>query len=290
MMEQLKATLACSKAKVDALFSSIKFPDSHSLESTNEAMYYMLNLGDGGKRIRPAIVLAISEGFNGDEKQAMEFANAVEFIHTYTLIIDDIQDDGNFRRNEPACHVKYGCNTAILAASRLFEEGLYPFHSYCENISLFRKLNDQLHRGQCADLNSGTWDKEMYTLQNLQFIHSGKTSALIQMAVLGGCISSKLSEVQTNKLLAFGNYLGLAYQAKDDILSQTSSAEILGKAVGEHADENKLTYPSLFGSVKNAQIEADRLSEAAISCLSQFDKERVVVLEQLAKFAVHRKR
>ncbi|MEM7379641.1 MAG: polyprenyl synthetase family protein [Bacteroidota bacterium] len=289
-MEQLKATLACSKAKVDAIFKSIRFPDSHSLESTNEAMYYMLNLGDGGKRIRPAIVLAISEGFNGNEKQAMEFAKAVEFIHTYTLIIDDIQDDGNLRRNEPACHVKYGRNTATLAASRLFEEGLYPFHRYCEDISLFRKLNDRLHRGQCADLNSDSWDKKMYSLQNLQFIHSGKTSALIQMAILGGCISGKLSEQQTDNLLAYGNYLGLAYQAKDDILSQTSSAETLGKAVGKHADENKLTYPSLFGSVQTARMEADRLSDAAISCLNQFDKERVIVLEQLAKFAVHRKR
>lgn len=289
-MEQLKATLARSKAKVDALFKSIRFPDSNSLESTNEAMYYMLNLGDGGKRVRPAIVLAISEGFNGNEKQAMEFAKAVEFIHTYTLIIDDIQDNGNIRRNEPACHIKYGCNTAILAASRLFEEGLYPFHRYCGNISLFRKLNDRLHKGQCADLNSGSWDKKKYSLQSLQFIHSGKTSALIQMAILGGCISSKLSEQQTDKLLAYGNYLGLAFQAKDDILSKTSSAETLGKPVGEHTDENKLTYPSLFGSVQNAQIEADSLSEAAISCLKEFEKESVIVLEQLAKFAVHRKR
>lgn len=289
-MEKLKDTLARTKIKIDTTFKSIKFLDNNNIESTNEAMYYMLNLGDGGKRIRPAIVFAISEGFNGNEQQAFEFAKAVEFIHTYTLIIDDIQDDDNIRRNAPTCHIKYGVNTATLAASRLFEEGLYPFHKYCENILLFRKLNDQLHKGQCADLNAESWSKKMHSLQNLQFIHSGKTSALIQMAILGGCISSKLSEQRTTRLLEYGNYLGLAFQAKDDILSKTESVEILGKPVGENADKNKLTYPLLFGSVQKAQDETNKLAERAIACLNGFERENVTTLEELAKFAVQRRK
>ncbi|AUP81235.1 polyprenyl synthetase family protein [Flavivirga eckloniae] len=289
-MEKLKAALERTKSKIDTTFKNIKFSDNNILESTNEAMYYMLNLGDGGKRIRPAIVLTIAEGFNGNQDQALEFAKAVEFIHTYTLIIDDIQDDDDIRRNAPTCHIKYDVNTAILAASRLFEEGLYPFHKYCENIELFRKLNNQLHKGQCADLNAESWEEDMLLLQHLQFIHSGKTSALIQMAILGGCISSKLSEQQTSKLLEYGYYLGLAFQAKDDILSKTETAQALGKSAGKQADKNKLTYPSLFGSVENAQIEADKLSEKAMSCLDKFEKENVAVLLELAKFTVQRKR
>ncbi|WP_396591659.1 polyprenyl synthetase family protein [Allomuricauda sp. R78024] len=289
-MEKLKIALRKTKSKIDTTFKNIKFPGNNILESTNEAKYYMLNLGDGGKRIRPAIVLAIAEGFNGNQDQAFEFAKAVEFIHTYTLIIDDIQDDDAIRRNAQTCHIKYDVNTAILAASRLFEEGLYPFHKYCENIELFRKLNDQLHKGQCADLNAESWEEDMLSVQHLQFIHSGKTSALIQMAILGGCISSELSEQQTGKLLEYGYYLGLAFQAKDEILSKTETAEALGKPAGDLADENKLTYPSLYGSVENAQIEANKLSEKAMSCLDEFEKENVAILLELAKFTVQRKR
>ncbi len=289
-MEKLQDVLTRTKTKIDTAFRDIKFPDTNMLESTNEAMYYMLNLGDGGKRIRPAIVFAISEGFNGDKQQAFEFAKAVEFIHTYTLIIDDIQDNDVIRRNAPTCHMKYDVNTATLAASRLFEEGLYPFHKYCQDIELFRKLNDQLHKGQCADLNAESWAEDMVSLKHLQFIHSGKTSALIQIAILGGCISCKLSEQKINKLLDYGYYLGLAFQAKDDILSQTETAESLGKPAGEQADENKLTYPSLFGSVENAQIEANKLSERAIANLNEFENESVAVLEELARFTVQRKR
>lgn len=289
-MEKLKAALTRAKSKIDITFKNIKFPDNNILESTNEAMYYMLNLGDGGKRIRPAIVLAIAEGFHRNQDQAFEFAKAVEFIHTYTLIIDDIQDDDAIRRNAPTCHIQYDVNTAILAASRLFEEGLYPFYKYCENIALFRRLNNQLHKGQCADLNAGSWEEDMLSVRHLQFIHSGKTSALIQMAILGGCISSKLSEWQADKSLEYGYYLGLAFQAKDDILSKTETTEALGKPAGERADENKLTYPSLFGSVENAQIEAYKLSEKAMSCLDEFEKENAAVLLELAKFTVQRKR
>lgn len=289
-MEKLKRTLTRTKEKIDNSFKNLKFPNDNTLESTNDAMYYMLNLGDGGKRIRPAIVYAITEAFNGDEQQAFEFAKAVEFIHTYTLIIDDIQDNDVVRRNAATCHIKYDVNTATLAASRLFEEGLYPFHKYCHNIELFRKLNDQLHKGQCADLNAESWGKDMQSIKHLQFIHAGKTSALLQIAILGGCISCKLSERETNKLLEYGYYLGLAFQAKDDILSKTETAASLGKPAGVLADENKLTYPSLFGSVENAQIEANKLSEKAIACLDDFEKESVVVLEELAKFTVQRKR
>ena len=289
-MNKLKTTLTATKLKIDTSFKGIKFPNSNLLESTNEAMYYMLNLGDGGKRIRPAIVFAVSEAFNGNEQQAFQFAKAVEFIHTYTLIIDDIQDGGLIRRNAATCHIKFDVHTATLAASRLFEEGLYPFHRYCQNIEPFRKLNNRLHKGQCADLNAESWGEDMLSIQHLQFIHSGKTSALIQMAILGGCIASKLSERQTSKLLEYGYYLGLAFQAKDDILSKTETAVSLGKQTGVVADENKLTYPSLLGSIENAQIEANKLSDKAIDCLAEFEKESVTVLEELAKFTVQRKR
>ena len=245
-------------------------------------MNYIVNLGDGGKRIRPAIVMTIVDIFNGNKKTGEIFAQAVELIHSYTLIIDDIQDDGKTRRGAATCHIKYDTNTAILAATRLFERGAAPFHSYCPH--KFQTLNDQLHQGQAADLNTKDWTKGQLTLQNLQFIHAGKTSSLLQMSILGGCIASELNDEKTAKLLQYGYYLGLAFQAKDDILSLTST-------VGEKlSTENKTSFTHFFESIDVAKTEAQQLSNKAKNELLGFGQDQIQLLSEIADYAVNRKK
>ncbi len=245
-------------------------------------MNYIINLGDGGKRIRPAIVMTIVDVFNGDKKTGQIFAEAVELIHSYTLIIDDIQDDGKTRRGEATCHIKYDTNTAILAATRLFERGAAPFHNYCPY--KFQILNDQLHQGQAADLNTKDWSKDQLTLQDLQFIHAGKTSSLIQMSILGGCVASGLNDEHTEKLLRYGYYLGLAFQAKDDILSRVSKIEETGKS----SMENKTSFTHFFEDPAAALNAAKELARKAKTELSYFSKNNIGILEEITDFAVLR--
>ncbi len=276
------------KQTINEEFSDLFLDNLNDLEKTSEAMNYMINLGDGGKRIRSSIVVAITKSFGGDESLGWELAKSVELIHTYTLIIDDIQDNDKIRRGNPTCHTKFGFNTAILAANRLFELGAASFHKYPEQSPTFSELNSQLHKGQAADLESENWDKEKYTLENLQFIHAGKTSSLIQMSILGGCIAAKIKGEEMEKLLNYGYYAGLAFQARDDILSQIKTSEDIGKPAGEGVDETKLTYPNLFGDINKAIEENKTLGKLAIEYLSDFPEEKVKILIELADFAVNR--
>ena len=284
IMTDFKNLLLTTKHDIDNALRTSFLSPSNTLEKTSEAMNYAVNIGDGGKRIRPAIVMAVNEIFNGNKKTAHDFAKAVELIHTYTLIIDDIQDQGELRRGLPCCHIKYGVNTAILAASRLFEKGLAPFHKSASD--KFTLLNDQLHQGQAADLNTNQWTKEQLTLNDLQFIHAGKTSSLIQMSILGGCIAAGLKEEQSEKLLRYGYYLGLAFQAKDDILSKLSSAEESGKL----SVENKVGFSDFFENIETAIHEAQQLSKKAKDELLSFDQNGIPLLMEIADYAVNRKK
>ena len=287
-MEMLEDLLAKTKDEIDRDFGISFFSPANSLESTTEAMHYMLNLGAGGKRLRPAIVMAVVNGFEGNRAKGMQFARAVEYLHTYTLILDDIQDESSLRRGMPACHVRFGVNTAMLAAGRLYERGLRPFHQYDIDTSLFETLCDRLHMGQAADLNVAGWPQEMMTLESLQFIHSGKTASLIQMAALGGCFSSGLDSRQTGHLLEYGHYIGLAFQAQDDALCLASDSESLGKPAGSLVDRNKLTYTFFYEDRDFISDEVRKLACKAKEQLGVFNRSQVELLVQLADHIIQR--
>lgn len=241
-------------------FRDIFKEESNSLEFTGEAMNYILDIDGGGKRLRFGLVGSISISFCVDSNVAFGFAKSMETIHAYTLIIDDIQDKALTGRGEKAGHIKYGFNTAVLAASRLFEKGTHYFHEHL-NQTIFTGLSDNLHRGRSADLESVNWVSENRIVENPRFTHGGKTSSLIQMAALGGCYAAKLNSHETNKISKFGYYLSLAYQAIDEIQTIEGEQSLLGKAKSEDVD--KLTYPNLLGSLKKSKAELKGLIESA---------------------------
>ncbi|OHU84114.1 MULTISPECIES: polyprenyl synthetase family protein [Pseudoalteromonas] len=287
-MAEFKTFFLSAKKNVEEQLRAISWKNDCdlSIEHTRDAMEYMVFLGDGGKRIRPALTYAAAEIFEQDINQVHKYSVGIELIHTYTLILDDIQDKSAFRRGEESCHSKYGFDTAILAANQLFELGLLPFHRLPErDLSLFCPLMQTLHRGQAADLNSEKWDDSFNTIENLQYIHSGKTSALFQVALLGGGSGEHISSKDKQALIDYGYFLGLAFQARDDILDCVAESEDLGKPT--NADENKLTYPKLFGDEKNAQVEADRLAMKAIESIKRFGSS-ASLLTELAEFSVTR--
>jgi geranylgeranyl pyrophosphate synthase len=238
-------------------------------------MRYMVFLGDGGKRLRPVLTMLACDACRGKWAAALPFAQAVEEIHTYTLIVDDIQDKSPLRRGEPTCHAKFGMNTALLAAARLYERGLEPFHRLAAaDRRTARDLLDLLHRGQAADLAAETWTEENNTLANLRFIHVGKTSALLQLALLGGLLAARASQQQRAALLKFGYHLGMAFQVRDEILSVSGTTDEIGKPAGEHADEGRLTYPRLTNP-NEARNEAERCVKRAAASLADADLREV---------------
>src|ERR1700733_9044114 len=258
--------------------------ETDSQESTYEAMRYMIFLGGGGKRLRPTLTLEACRVLGGPEDSAWAYAEGIEVIHTYTLILDDIQNRSDQRRHQETCHVRFGTDTALLAAGRLYERGLAPFHRFAGADALeCRRLLDLLHRGKAADLAAETWPPAKRTADALRFIHSGKTSALFQLALLGGAVAANAPSEPKQALLEYGYYLGLAFQARDDVLSSQSTAESIGKPAGEGADENKLTYPAVFGA--KAMAEAHSLAQRASESLVKSKLSGTGVFEDLARFA-----
>jgi geranylgeranyl pyrophosphate synthase len=291
--EALQAHIHRTKALLEPLLATAYPPEAEadSVETTGQAMRYMMFLGDGGKRLRPALTILAAKVCGGDEVAALPYARAVEEIHTYTLIVDDIQDNSEIRRNVATCHVRFGVNTALLAAGRLFERGLEPFHLMAPtDRAEIRRLVDGLHQGQAADLDAQSWRKDRLTLTNLNFIHGGKSSALLQLALWGGAFSAGASRVQKEALDQFGYYLGLAYQGRDDILGASSTEAEFGKPTGAEADEGKLTYPELLGSVEAAQTAIVEHAETACKYLMPNIFKDTSLLRELARYAILRTR
>jgi geranylgeranyl pyrophosphate synthase len=161
-----------------------------SLEETYSAMRYMIFLGGGGKRFRPALTMEACRLFGGSDATAGKYAQGIEEIHTYTMILDDIQDKSDQRGHQETCHVRFGIDTALLAAMGLFERGVAPFHRLKgDDAQDCRRLLDLLHRGQAADLAAESWPVSKRSAAALNFIHSGKASALFQLSIFGGCSS-----------------------------------------------------------------------------------------------------
>ena len=243
-----------------------------------EAMSYSLE--NGGKRIRPVLTLEFCRVCGGKVEDALDFACAVEMIHTYSLIHDDLpcMDNDDFRRGKPSCHKKFGEEYALLAGDGLltlaFETALGDDNSVtAENkIKAVRALADYagiagMVGGQVLDLQS---EGKEPSLAKLQTIDKLKTGALIKAAVLLGCYAANTND--TGKLeaaLKYADCIGIDFQIVDDILDVTSDSETLGKPVGSDIKNDKITYVSFMG-IENAKKEVDRLTNEAIEALSVF--------------------
>ena len=256
-----------------------------------KAMKY--SLSNGGKRLRPGLCLEFARACGADRFEALDFACAVEYIHTYSLIHDDLpcMDDDDMRRGKPSCHKEFGEATALLAGDALLTHAfqiLAGAELDDKKIALACGLLAQnagvqgMVGGQVIDLK---YESETPDLQQLLSVHRLKTGALISAACLLGCIAAGADDEKIAAASAFAYDLGVAFQIKDDILDVVGSTEALGKPVGSDAENNKTTYVTVRG-MENAQKDVEMLTSAAVSRLSAF--ENTDFLKTLALYLVNR--
>jgi geranylgeranyl diphosphate synthase type II len=253
---------------------------------------------NGGKRVRPILCLAAAEAVGGDLGQAIPVACALELIHSYSLIHDDLpaMDDDDFRRGKPACHKVFGENMAILAGDALLTEA-FVLLSHVEKVRLSAErrlavIQEIAHAagisgmigGQALDVLS---DKFVSDEDILHEIHRRKTGALIVASVKSGAIIFNARKDKIQALAEYGINLGLAFQIADDILNVEGNRELMGKETGSDAARNKLTYPSLLG-LDTAKEKLARYIDAAVASLSGFD-ERARPLLVIARYVMERK-
>ncbi|SFC13775.1 geranylgeranyl diphosphate synthase, type II [Alkalibacterium subtropicum] len=256
-----------------------------SQTAIEEAMRYSLEAG--GKRLRPLILLALVRAFDQDYTQALPAAAALEMIHTYSLIHDDLpaMDDDDLRRGKPTSHIKYTEATAILAGDALLTKAfeILTQGNLADKVklSLIRELaqasgHEGMVGGQQADMDGENKD---LSVEELASIHSRKTGMLIRFAFRAAGLLTERDEVTLTDLDTIADKVGVAYQIRDDILDVTSTEEEIGKRVGADAKHGKSTYPALLG-LEGAQARFDEhlddaleLNEAIKRRHSDYDKE-----------------
>ncbi len=261
-----------------------------------ESMEYSVK--NGGKRVRPILTLLFCDACGGRVETALPTAQAVEFIHTYSLIHDDLpcMDDDDYRRGRPSNHKVYGEAFALLAGDGLltaaFErishgclEGLYDSETAISCVSALSSLAGSrgMIGGQVIDLlNENNPDVDF---DNLQLMDSLKTGSLIEAACVLGCIVAGASEYEINSARKFAQNIGLAFQIKDDILDVTGSLEKLGKLAGSDTQNGKSTYVTLLG-VEKCQELVEKLTEEALVALDNFSSNEA--LKEYAEILAHR--
>src|SRR5947199_8390765 len=245
-------------------------------KTLHEAMRY--SLFAGGKRLRPILTLAAAEACGGKIENARPLACAMECIHTYSLVHDDLpsMDNDDFRRGRATCHKVFGEGIAVLAGDALltiaFEivSHTKPSHRY-DPFTLLRQVavaagSRKLIAGQVADLEA---EGKKVSLADLQYIHRNKTAAILTASVCLGAMSANATAKELAAMTKFGRALGLAFQVIDDILDVTQTSEKLGKSAGKDVAEQKATYPAIIGLDKS-RVEAKRLTKQAHAALSTF--------------------
>src|SRR3954468_16651988 len=259
----------------------------------HRAMRY--SLFAGGKRLRPILCLATAEACQGKVDDALPLACAIECIHTYSLVHDDLpsMDNDDFRRGRPTCHKVFGEGIAVLAGDALltiaFEivSHAQPRRRY-EMSMLLREIavaagSQKLIAGQVADLEA---EGKNVKRRELQFIHQNKTAAILRSSVRLGAMSANADARKLAAITQFGQRLGIAFQVIDDILDVTQTSEKLGKSAGKDVAAKKATYPAVIGLDKS-RAEARRLTAKAHGALAHFgrsgDRLREIAKHLLAR-------
>lgn len=254
-----------------------------------EAMRY--SLFAGGKRLRPALALGAAEIVAGDDAVALPVACALEMIHTYSLIHDDLpaMDNDDLRRGKPTLHKVYGESTAILAGDGLLTMA-FDVAAEAGNIAVIRELAQAagvagMVGGQQLDLEA---EGKQCTIEELKRVHACKTGALIRAAVRMGAILGGADAAALAALTAYGEYAGLAFQIADDILNVVGDAAIIGKPVGSDAVHEKSTYPALLGLDRARELAAEAV-HAAIEAIEPFGAD-ADAFRVLAQYVIDREK
>jgi geranylgeranyl diphosphate synthase type II len=260
----------------------------------HKAMRY--SLFAGGKRLRPILCLAAAEACRGNVNTALPLACAVECIHTYSLVHDDLpsMDNDDFRRGRPTCHKVFGDGIAVLAGDALLTIAFeivstakaaprYDISSLLREVAVAAG-SQRLIAGQVADLEA---EGKRVKRDQLRFIHQNKTAAMLKSSVRLGAMSANADPRKLSAITRFGERLGLAFQVIDDILDVTQTSEILGKSAGKDIAAKKATYPAVIG-LEKSRAEARRLTRQAHDALSLFAGSDAEALHALANYLLER--
>ena len=254
-----------------------------------ESMRYSLSAG--GKRIRPILSIAACEAVGGMAEDVMPAAIAIEMIHTYSLIHDDLpaMDNDDLRRGKPTNHRVFGEATAILAGDGLLTLAFGILSGVSNSMKIIHEIAlaagpEGMVGGQQLDIENEGKNIDVKALEEL---HRRKTGALILAAVRSGGIAGGAAETQLSALTDYGMKIGLAFQIADDILDLEGDVEYIGKSPGKDVKQNKNTYPALVG-LAESKIVARNLVDEALEALESFD-EKAVPLRMIAEYIVDRK-
>ena len=275
---ELKRYLVARQKEVDRALDRFLPKESTPPATIHKAMRY--SLFAGGKRLRPILCLAAAEACGGKIGAALPLACAVECIHTYSLIHDDLpsMDNDDLRRGRPTCHKVFGDGIAILAGDALLTIA-FEIAASAKTAAryvlreIFREIttaagSQKLIAGQVADLEA---EGRRVNRAQLRYIHENKTAALLTASVRLGAMTANATAKQLAAITDFGRALGLAFQVIDDILDVTQTSEKLGKSAGKDIAAKKATYPAVIG-LEKSRAEARRLTSKAHSALDSLEK------------------
>jgi geranylgeranyl diphosphate synthase type II len=292
----LKQTLEQGQELTDTALERLLPPATQHPESIHKAMRH--SVFAGGKRLRPILCMETGRMIAGSLPVGIEeLGAALEMLHTYSLIHDDLPalDNDDLRRGRPTCHKVFGEAIAILAGDALQTQAyevLSRLHCPAESrVRIIEEIArgtgtvEGMIGGQVVDLEA---EHTRPDLAMLEYIHRSKTAALISASVVSGGLYAGANDNAVGNLRSFGQSIGLAFQIVDDVLDVTQTSEQLGKTAGKDTAAEKLTYPSLFG-VEESLKKAEALVESALSSLGVFGA-RAEILKALAKFLVERKK
>ena len=288
--ELIKETVEKVEARLNELLPS----EDTAPATIHKAMRY--SIFAGGKRIRPLLCLEAAKACGASDDVALDAACALEALHTYTLIHDDLpcMDNDDLRRGRPTSHKVFGEGIAVLAGDALLTEVFamlarvpanerYGAADYVAEMA-YRTGSRHLVGGQVLDLEG---EGRELSVEEIRAIHHGKTSALIIASVRLGGMAAGCTPEQLEALTEYGRSLGLAFQIIDDILDVTSTPEVLGKSIGKDARVQKATYPALVG-MENARAEARALTAAAHAALDVFSDRRRENLLAISNYLLKR--
>ena len=263
----------------------------------NEAMEYSLMAG--GKRLRPILVVATYRLFRQDIGRCLPFAVAIEMVHNFSLIHDDLPgiDNDDFRHGKPTNHKQYDEATAILAGDGLLN-GAYMVISndlldgdvadLPVKLRVFQEFTHAIDRMAAGEYVDTIDEGKQIDIAELEYIHQNKTGALLKLCVRMGAILASANNDKLSKLTAYANKIGLAFQIKDDILSEEGDEKVMGKPVGNDREMGKCTYVSQYGLDKSKEI-LHTLTSEAIGLLNDFGDE-ADFLRNLATYIADREK
>ena len=292
----LKDTLEKGQQLTDKALERLLPSPSQRPESIHQAMRH--SVFAGGKRLRPILCMEAARMISGKLPEGIEeLGSALEMLHTYSLIHDDLPalDNDDLRRGKPTCHVVFGEAIAILAGDALQTQAYEVLARLkCPPDARVRIIEEIAHAtgtmngmigGQVKDLEA---ERQKPDAETLDYIHRSKTGALFTASLVTGGIFAGGSYAEVQRLRDFGRCIGLAFQIVDDVLDVTQSSEQLGKTAGKDTASEKATYPALFG-VEESLRKADGLVSSGCNALDSFG-QRAATLKELAHYLVQRKK